>query len=286
MHVQTNPVSPVRTFFQLSRMGINLLVGAATLMGFYLKAGSFPADCVAVTLGALMLATGCSILNQVQEVNRDRMMARTMNRPIAAGRISRGTGLILSLLTFGLAGVLFRVPDQPALFGLMVATIVLYNGLYTPLKTFTPFTLLIGAVMGAFPPMFGWVAAGGSLLDRQILILAVVFYLWQTPHFWLLVDRYRDDYLRAGFPQVFQSMPESRYRMLILLWVLAYFVSILLIPLFLPMHAVTRFLLVILPAVFMAIGIQKRHSRRTLFPLLNGSILLVMIILMLDQSIR
>lgn len=286
MSPQIVPDSHVRTFLQLSRMGINLLVGAATLMGFYLKAGSLPVDSVAVTLGALLLATGCSILNQVQEVDRDRMMARTMNRPIAAGRVSRGTGLILSLLAWALAGLLFRIPAEPALFGLMTATILLYNGIYTPLKTVTPFTLLIGAVMGAFPPMFGWVAAGGSLLDREILILAVVFYLWQTPHFWLLVNRYRDDYLRAGFPQVFQSMPESRYRVLILLWVLAYFVSILLIPLFLPMHAPTRLILIILPVILMVVGIVKRHSRRILFPLLNGSILLVIIILMLDRMFR
>ncbi len=286
MSREIEPASPVRTFFQLSRMGINLLVGAATLMGFYLKAGAFPFDSVAVTLGALMLATGCSILNQVQEVHRDRMMARTMNRPIAAGRISIGTGLVLGILAFFLAAMLFQIPREPVLFGLMAATILLYNGIYTPLKTITPFALLIGAVMGAFPPMFGWVAAGGSLMDQEILILAVVFYLWQTPHFWLLVDRYRNDYLKAGFPQVFQTMSESRYHMLIVLWVLAYFVSILLIPLFLPMHAVTRLLLVILPAVFVVIGVLKRRSSRALFPLLNGSVLLVIIILMLDRSVR
>jgi len=120
-------------------------------------------------------------------------------------------------------------------------------------------------------------------LDREIVVLMIVFWFWQTPHFWLLVDRYRDDYRRASYPQVFQTMPDTRYRLLILLWVWAYLVSILLIPLFLPVQPVTRGALAVLPVL---LGLAAWRFRNRLFPLINASILLVMLILVIDRAIH
>ena len=282
---QTPPSSLVIQLFRLSRTGINILVAAAALTGYFLKTGMVDQGAVAVTLGAFLLAAGCSALNQVQEVNRDRLMRRTKDRPVASGQMGRFAASLAALTFLVLSGLLFAALDTPVLFHLMLITIILYNGIYTPLKTRTPFALLVGAVMGSFPPLFGWAAGGGSLINPEIVILALVFYLWQIPHFWLLVDRYRSDYVQAGFPQLFQAMPEPRYRTLMLVWIIAYLVSILLIPLFFPMHVSARVLLTILPAVFLVAGIAGRKRPDFLFGLVNGSIVLVMIILFLHRAL-
>ena len=282
---QTFSSSLIANLFRLSRTGINILVAAAALTGYFLKTGVVDPGAVAVTLGAFLLAAGCSALNQVQEVDRDRLMRRTKDRPVASGKMSRVTASRVGGILLVLSGLLFFTLHKPVLFVLMLGTVVLYNGIYTPLKTITPFALLVGAVMGSFPPLFGWTAGGGVLTDPEILILALVFYLWQIPHFWLLVDRYRSDYVQAGFPQLFQTMPEQRYRTLMLVWIVAYMVSILLIPLFFPMHVSARVLLTILPAVFLVAGIAGRKRPGFLFGLVNGSIVLVMIILFLHRAL-
>ena len=274
----------VQSLLRLTRMGINGLVAPAVLAGYFLKAGHWTMAAVAVTIGCLLLASGCSALNQVQEADRDKLMSRTQSRPIAAGILSSRAGAFLASAFFIAAALFLSVPSQPVLYLLMAAAILLYNGIYTPMKTITPFALLIGAVMGTFPLLFGWVAAGGSVWDREIIILAVVFYLWQTPHFWLLVNRYRGDYRKAGFPQVFQTMPETRYQFLVFLWIAAYLVSILLIPLFLPLYAISRHIFSGLPAAVLVLIVLWRHNTRILFPLLTASIVLVMILLVVDKA--
>lgn len=282
---QTPSPSWISRLFRLSRTGINILVAAAALTGYFLKTGMVDTGAIAVTIGAFLLAAGCSALNQVQEVDRDRLMRRTKDRPVASGQMSPVAAALVGFTWILLSGLLFATLDTPILIHLMLITIVLYNGIYTPLKTRTPFALLVGAVMGSFPPLFGWAAGGGLLTDPEIVILALVFYLWQIPHFWLLVDRHREDYVQAGFPQLFQSMPQQRYRTLMLIWIVAYMVSILLIPLFFTIHDSSRILLTFLPAIFLVAGISRRERPGFLFGLVNGSIVLVMVILFLDRAL-
>jgi protoheme IX farnesyltransferase len=92
---------------------------------------------------------------------------------------------------------------------LALLALVLYVFLYTPLKRRTPGNTLIGALVGALPPLIGWVAARGTLAPGA-WILAGILFLWQIPHFLALAWLYRDDYARGGFRMLPSVDPTGR----------------------------------------------------------------------------
>ncbi|MGQ9799264.1 MAG: UbiA family prenyltransferase, partial [Ignavibacterium sp.] len=57
-----------------------------------------------------------------------------------------------------------------------------------------------GSLVGAIPPIIGWTAAGADLIHLQIFMIAFFFFIWQIPHFWLLLLVLDDDYKKAGIP--------------------------------------------------------------------------------------
>jgi protoheme IX farnesyltransferase len=116
-----------------------------------------------------------------------------------------------------------------ALLGLSAA--VVYNGVYTPLKRVTPFAALPGSFIGALPPVVGWVAAGGYLADPTIHVTAFFFFLWQIPHFWLLLLFYERDYSDNGMPSMFDRFDRRQIVKLTVLWIGAVCVAALLLPL-------------------------------------------------------
>ncbi|WP_338669623.1 protoheme IX farnesyltransferase [Pseudodesulfovibrio methanolicus] len=214
--------------FSLIRPKVGLAVAAGSLFGAlyhgHLYGGANHA--LAAAAGAFLLCGGCSALNQVQERDRDARMARTRNRPLASGRMAPARGLLWAAL-FSLAGLaLFFMAGgwPPLLAGLGVVAV--YNGLYTPLKRVSPMALLAGGVAGAAPPLTGWLAAGGHLSDPHILGVAVIFYLWQVPHFWLLAEKHREDYGRAGFALLHVGPSPAVRAGLMAVWVAAYFVGL------------------------------------------------------------
>ena len=180
---------------------------------------------------ALMLqACGAAALNQVQDAHIDVLMERTARRPIPAGRISRraATLFALGLLAAG-SVVLGFFGLAPMLLGLGAA--VVYNLVYTPLKRVTPFAALPGALIGALPPVVGWSAAGGYLSDPSIHLVAFFFFIWQIPHFWLLLLFYHRDYADGGLPSLFDRFDRRQIVKLTFIWIAALAVSALLLPL-------------------------------------------------------
>jgi protoheme IX farnesyltransferase len=78
--------------------------------------------------------------------------------------------------------------------------------IYTTLKHRTPYNTLVGAVVGAVPPVIGWVAQTGSI-DPGALTLGALLFLWQLPHFHALSYNLREDYLRGGFKMLSGTHP-------------------------------------------------------------------------------
>jgi protoheme IX farnesyltransferase len=77
-------------------------------------------------------------------------------------------------------------------------TIIAYIVVYTPLKSRTSLSTLVGAVPGALPAVGGWAAAAGRLPFEAWALFLIVFF-WQMPHFFALAWMYREDYRRGGF---------------------------------------------------------------------------------------
>jgi heme o synthase len=148
-------------------------------------------------LGTALVASGTSAFNQVREVDLDGLMKRTQDRPLPSGRISlRGAALFAGAISVaGLAELtLFTNVLTTAL---AAFTLVSYVGLYTPMKTRSPASTVVGAVPGALPPLGGYTAATGALGLPGLALFAILF-VWQLPHFFAIGWRHRADYARAG----------------------------------------------------------------------------------------
>ena len=102
-----------------------------------------------------------------------------------------------------------------------ILALIWYNLIYTPLKRVTPHAVIPGSVIGAIPPLVGWVASGEPLFEVRAWSLALFFFVWQVPHFYLLVLKYGPQYERAGFPSLTKRYTNKNMRMLILLWVIS-----------------------------------------------------------------
>lgn len=152
---------------------------------------------IMLILGGFFTVGASNAYNQVWERNRDALMNRTKNRPLAAGRMSVAEGLIVSTIALFIgAYLLFSINELSAIFGL--ASVGIYTLIYTPLKARTPWAVLVGAFPGAIPFMLGWVAATNDF-DIEPGILFVVQFLWQFPHFWAIGWVAYDDYAKAGY---------------------------------------------------------------------------------------
>jgi protoheme IX farnesyltransferase len=221
----------MKPWLELLKIRITAASTVTTLVGYVLARGQFDLTLVPVLAGIMLQACGAAALNQVQDARVDAMMPRTAGRPIPSGRVSRQGALLYAagLLAAGSA-LLAAVSPVAALLGLAAAAV--YNGVYTPMKRVSPFAALPGSLIGALPPVVGWVAAGGYLSDPTIHLVAFFFFIWQIPHFWLLLLFYEKDYLDGGLPSLFDKFDRVQIVRLTFVWIASVCVAALLLPLF------------------------------------------------------
>lgn len=150
-------------------------------------------------LGTGLVGASSCILNQVAEEEVDGLMLRTQNRPIPAKRISSSEAIKLGAI-MGVLGEIILLVGVNAITAILGAvTLLTYVGVYTPSKKATPMSTLIGAIPGAMPPLMGWTASYGSV-SIQGVVLFMILFLWQIPHFLAIAWLYREDYARASLP--------------------------------------------------------------------------------------
>ncbi|GJM25597.1 MAG: protoheme IX farnesyltransferase [Phycisphaerae bacterium] len=194
------PARSWMSYLELTKPRLSSLVLFTALVGF-IAGTSGPID-IAVLLhllvGTTLVAGGANALNQVVERDFDARMERTKSRPLPSGRLTPVEALrfaaVISIV--GLAELLVGVNLIAACFGALA--LGLYVFVYTPLKRITIHNTLVGAVVGAIPPMMGWVAARGEVGVGGWLLVAILF-VWQLPHFFSIAWIYRDDYQSGGF---------------------------------------------------------------------------------------
>ena len=203
------PRSTMRLLFdyvELMKPELTSLSVLTALCAFYLAhsglwtAGDFWL-LINLAFGTTLVGGGAGALNQYLERSYDRMMKRTEKRPLPSGRLAPGQVLLFGVIA-SIAGLLELTFLVNGLTGfLAVATISTYLFLYTPMKRISPVATTIGGIPGALPPVMGWTAARNGL-SIEVLILFVILFLWQMPHFFSLAWLYRKDYARAGYRMV------------------------------------------------------------------------------------
>jgi len=245
-------------------------------------------------LSLMSIAAGSAALNQVQDREFDAKMERTHKRPIPAGRItSRAAGITaIFLLSAGSASMLYNFGLQPFLAGIL--TISLYNGVYTYLKRISPYAVFPGALIGALPPAIGWSAAGGDIRSITLAGLMFFFYLWQIPHFWLLLGIRSEEYSKAGFPVITRHFSINTFSRIIFIWIAAVLCTGIFLPLFgifshnVSMGAVcviTVFVLVRSLSLIKPSGTEVKGVFKKSFNLINLFALAIIIIIIFEKGV-
>lgn len=152
---------------------------------------------VILGFGGFLVAGAANALNQVLERDFDKLMKRTEDRPIAAGRMSVSDG-VLTAGILGIVGLMLLSLFNPwaSFFGMMA--LLSYAFLYTPMKRVSPAAIAIGAFPGALPTLIGCVAYQNELTSLALALFAIQFF-WQFPHFGAISWLGFEDYKKAGF---------------------------------------------------------------------------------------
>lgn len=278
---------------ELSKVRITFAVMLTTLAGYLLAKGSLDAGIILPALGIFVLACGSSALNHYQDSDRDGLMARTARRPIPSGRISRNAVLYIAIVLSVSGSAMLYISSGFEGMQLGLLALIWYNGIYTPMKRRSAFAVIPGSVIGAIPPVVGWVAGGGMLIDPRALMLAFFFFIWQVPHFWLLMLKYGEEYVKAGYPSITQKYNEQQIRVLTFVWVFATAITALLLPLYGLVHS--RYIVIAIiagavwiTAVFAGLLLRSGNSINPFyyFMRINYFVLLMIVSLSLDPFLQ
>jgi protoheme IX farnesyltransferase len=192
--------SRLQDYGQLAKMRLSSLVVFSAITGYVIATGSnFSWTSILIlAVGGFLVTASSNAFNQVIEKETDKLMTRTADRPLPAGRMSVAEAAFVATV-MGVSGVFILWTAFNPLCGILsLFSLLLYTLVYTPSKKITSFSVLIGAIPGAFPPLLGWVAARNEV-GLEALILYAIQFIWQFPHFWAIAWVLHDDYQRAGF---------------------------------------------------------------------------------------
>ena len=275
----------------LVKLRLSLAVTFSALTGYFINKTFLGPEFLYLLGGILLLASGSAALNQYTERDLDALMERTRGRPIPQDKIGHGTALAISIilitagtLCLSLTGLL------PAILGLF--TIFLYNFIYTRLKRITPFAIVPGALVGAIPPVIGFTASGASEATFEIVLFSAFMFLWQLPHFALILMKYRNEYKAAGFRITTDKIDNMTIKRLVFTWGI---ISSLLLFIFSAVNLVfNRYLTVALIPVnivfilafhTLLFSSEKKEDTKGAFILINVFSIIVMLLFILNALI-
>ena len=187
-------------YWTLTKPRVAFLVLVTAALGFFLGGKGIHAPWLffCALIGTDLASCGAAVLNQYIERDVDNLMQRTRNRPLPTGRVKPMAALSFGfvLVLSGVFFLLFTVGLLTAFLALLTA--FLYVVVYTPMKRQNWLNTTFGAIPGALPPVGGWTAATGTV-DPGAIVLFLILFAWQHPHFYAIAWIFRDDYRRGGF---------------------------------------------------------------------------------------
>ena len=281
----------IATWSVLCRMEVSFFAASSAAVGSLLVSRELTFAVLPTFLAVFFLACGSSALNQFQERDIDSRMPRTRNRPIPSRTLSAKHALFLAAALIFCGSLLLAWGGTlPAVLG--VVALLWYNGIYTFLKKRTAYAAVPGALVGALPPAIGWTAAGGSLGDPRLLMLGLLFFLWQVPHFLLLVLQYGKEYEGVGLPSLTAVFTAAQIARITFVWIFATTITSLMLPLYNVMQVPLLYLSLAVVVVWFIVSgglsLLKEGSPgipRTAFRMVNGYIFLVMVVLAADAVV-
>jgi protoheme IX farnesyltransferase len=233
-------VEKLKDYAQLLKPNLSMMVVFSSVIGYLMAPGiEFNVRKVLILyIGGLLVTGGANTINQILEYKGDQKMTRTMNRPVADGRMSKTEAWFLAIVA-GVGGALILAQNFNVLTGLLsFISLILYAFAYTPMKRVHPVAVLIGAIPGALPPMLGWVAGTNAISGPAAIggwVLFLFQFFWQFPHYWAIGWVGYDEYQKAGISMLPSQERTSRFTGLQCMFYSIVLVPLALIPRFLNM---------------------------------------------------
>ncbi len=209
-----------RDYLELTKPKVVALMILTSIIGMFLSVpGMVPIDVLILgNVGIALCAGAAAVINHVVDRKIDLKMSRTLNRPVAKGRVSPYQALLFSTILglIGMAILLVYINSLTA--WLTLASLFGYAVLYTSyLKRATPQNIVIGGLAGAVPPLLGWTAVTGEIHGHALLLVLIIF-AWTPPHFWALAVHRKDEYAKAEIPMLPVTHGEKYTKISILLY--------------------------------------------------------------------
>ncbi len=219
-----------RDYLQLCKPGVVALMILTSIIGMLLAVpGMVPVDILLLgNLGIAFCAGSAAAVNHLVDRRIDQKMARTLDRPVAKGRVEPLQAAFFALIMGVLGMALLILFVNPLTAWLTLASLLGYAVIYTQfLKRATPQNIVIGGLAGAAPPLLGWTAVTGEIHGHGLLLLLIIF-AWTPPHFWALAVHRKDEYANAKIPMLPVTHGERYTKIHILLYTLILFAVTLL----------------------------------------------------------
>jgi protoheme IX farnesyltransferase len=196
-----------RDYLELTKPKVVLLLLITAVVGMFLATpGMVPLDILVVaTIGIGFASGGAAVVNHIVDQKIDAIMARTIKRPVATGKIKNKDAIIFASVLSVSSMLMLYFYINPLTAVLTLFGLVGYAFVYTMyLKRATPQNIVIGGLSGAIPPLLGWTAVDGyaGTIHPHALLLVLIVFVWTPPHFWALAIFRRDEYAKANIPML------------------------------------------------------------------------------------
>ncbi len=282
----------IALFIALSKFKISFFVAISGLVGYLLVGNGIKINIVLIFLGILFLSSGSAALNSYQEIKTDRLMQRTKKRPLAANTLEPAVAIsfIVFMFIFGLSLLYVFSNLLAVLMG--IATIIMYNFIYTPLKPKTPLSIIPGSLSGAMPPLIAWISAGGNLLDKNIYLFGLFIFIWQIPHFSYVLLLHGEDYKQAGLKTIQNYFDKNQLNRFTFWGVVFLTLSVLLMQFYGMPQNILFNIIIIISGIFIIFRAKRLFQNfiekkliRNGFIELNLYVLLIVTLLSIDKNL-
>lgn len=196
-----------KDYLELTKPKVVLLLLITAVVGMFLATpGMVPWDILIVaTVGIGFASGGAAVVNHIVDQKIDAIMARTLKRPVATGKIKDRDAIIFAAVLSISSMLMLYFYINPLTALLTLFGLVGYAFVYTMyLKRATPQNIVIGGLSGAIPPLLGWTAVDGyaGTIHPHALLLVLIVFVWTPPHFWALAIFRKDEYAKAKIPML------------------------------------------------------------------------------------
>ena len=270
-------ISSIKYYFQLLKFRLSFTVVISATAGYLIGVENFDyIELILLALGGFLVTGSANGFNQILEKDYDKLMLRTMHRPLPEKNLTTLNSLIFSF-TIGVLGLYLLSMIKPhgsfygflsksSAFGLL--SLMIYVLSYTPLKRMSTVSIFVGAIPGAIPVLLGWVAATDDFGIAVGLLFAIQF-LWQFPHF-ISISWIRDnEYKKAGFKMMYGEK-KGKYPAAIALITSIIMTAVSVLPFFLDLKLIS--LSIVSFTLILALGIWFTSNSYKLFKTPDDSI--------------